>query len=75
MSVSGRDWEVALGRLTRARFKAAAGLQMIELAQGQLVAGDDDSTVYDACRSAQQELDMACALLRDLGVSRGLKAT
>lgn len=72
MSASGRDWEVALGRLTRARFKAAAGLEMIDLAQIQLVAGDDDSTVLNACQTARHELDMASALLRDMGVSQGL---
>ena len=66
MSVSGRNWEVALGRITRARFKAAKGLGLLEDAQEQLVEGEPDEVIYKRCREAEQELNMAVAILHQL---------
>ena len=75
MSVSGRNWEVALGRLTRAKFKVAGALRLLEKAQSDLVDGEEDGVIWQQCQDARQDLDMASGLLQELGVSRSVGVT
>ncbi len=66
MSASGKDWDVVLGRITRARIKALLGVEALQRAESQLVEGDDDAALYATCKAAAHHLDMAVALLREL---------
>ena len=66
MSVTGQDWEEALGRLARAHRKAKSAADSLDAAVQGVVDALPEKLILDMCKEARRDLDMALGLVQSL---------